>query len=86
MDAEEAARQELMVPSVAFPHPTSVAATAPTSNLPVMADQDEDVAHLRAPDATDNDSDEETQGFGLVKKLMCVIWRAQPALFFCLPC
>lgn len=48
-----------------------------------MADQDEDIAHLRAPDATDDDSDEETQGFGLVKKLMCVISHAQPALFFC---
>ncbi|USP74132.1 uncharacterized protein yc1106_01406 [Curvularia clavata] len=68
-----------MAPSAAFPHPTSVAAIVLTSNSPVMADQDEDTAHLRAPDATDYDSDEETQGFGFIEKLVAQD-SAHPAL------
>jgi hypothetical protein len=47
-----------------------------------MADQDEDISHLRAPDATDYDPTEETQDFRLLEKLTCVISHAQPALFF----
>ena len=47
-----------------------------------MADQDEDISHLRAPDAADYDPTEEAQDFRLVEKLTCVISHAQLALFF----
>lgn len=47
-----------------------------------MADQDEDISHLRAPDATDYDPTEEAQDFRLLEKLTCVISHAQPVVFF----
>lgn len=34
-----------------------------------MADEDEDISHLRAPDATDIDLTEETQDFRFLDKL-----------------
>lgn len=37
--------------------------------FPAMADQDEDISHLRAPDATDYDPTEEAQDFRLLEKL-----------------
>lgn len=37
-----------------------------------MADEDEDMSHLRAPDAADVDLTEETQDFRFLDKLTCV--------------
>jgi tRNA-splicing endonuclease subunit Sen54 len=39
-----------------------------------MADEDEDLSHLRAPDAADNDPTEETQDFRGLDKLMFVLY------------
>lgn len=36
-----------------------------------MADEDEDISHLGAPDAADIDLTEETQDFRFLDKLMC---------------
>lgn len=38
-----------------------------------MADEDEDLSHLRAPDAADVDLTEETQDFRFLDKLTCVL-------------
>jgi tRNA-splicing endonuclease subunit Sen54 len=35
-----------------------------------MADEDEDLSHLRAPDTVDDDPTEETQDFSVFDKLM----------------
>jgi tRNA-splicing endonuclease subunit Sen54 len=39
-----------------------------------MNDEDEEVSHLRAPDAADNDQDEEAQDFRALDKLMCALY------------
>jgi tRNA-splicing endonuclease subunit Sen54 len=46
-----------------------------------MNDEDEEVAHLRAPDTADNDQDEEAQDFRRLDKLMCAI-GSQQKLFY----
>lgn len=62
----------------------TIALTQPQfSEKVVMADQDEDISHLRAPDAGDFDPTEETQDFRLLEKLTCVISHcASLTLFF----
>jgi hypothetical protein len=43
---------------------------APQKAEPIMADEDEDVSHLRAPDAADIDPTEETQDYRALDKLV----------------
>jgi tRNA-splicing endonuclease subunit Sen54 len=42
-----------------------------------MADEDEELSHLRAPDAGDNDPTEEAQDFRSLDKLMCALYSHQ---------
>ena len=65
----------------------TIALTQPQfSEIVVMADQDEDISHLRAPDAGDFDPTEETQDFRLLEKLTCVISSHCASLTFFFLC
>jgi hypothetical protein len=48
---------------------TSLYDFSPASTI-TMADEDEDLSHLRAPDAADEDPTEEAQDFSVFDKLM----------------